>query len=106
MDDQPKIDVTAEEDAQRLAQFKQKAVAHFEALTGLTFDPETGDCTTPGEFEMEGENKVRWEALCNQMTEASAARDAQKVQELWAEMGKFFRGAIQQAQADRQKAER
>jgi hypothetical protein len=87
---------TAEQEMRRLAQFKQKAVAHFAALTGLTFDPETGECTTPGEFEMEGELKTRWESLCNQMSEASEARDAQKVEELWREMGKFLREAAQQ----------
>ena len=96
MDDQPNIPIeTAEQEAQRLAQFKQKAVAHFEALTGLTFDPETGECTTPGEFKMEGEVKERWATLCAQLGEA---RDAQKVEQLWREVGQFFREAVQQGE--------
>lgn len=94
MDDQPNTPIeTAEQEMQRLAQFKQAACARFEEITGLTFDPETGECTTPGEFKMEGELKERWAALCAQLGEA---RDAQKVEQLWREVGKFFREAIQQ----------
>jgi hypothetical protein len=29
-------------------------------LTGLTFDPDTGGCTTPGKVEMESQVKERW----------------------------------------------
>jgi hypothetical protein len=63
MDDQPNTPIeTAEQEMQRLAQFKQAACARFKEITGLTFDPETGECTTPGEFKMEGELKERWAA--------------------------------------------
>jgi hypothetical protein len=68
-------------------------VARFEEITGLTFDRETGNCTTPGEVKMEGELKVRWAALCAQLGEA---HDAQKIEQLWREAGKFMREAIQQ----------
>jgi hypothetical protein len=96
MDDQPNTPIeTAEQEMRRLAQFKQAAFARFEEITGLTFARETGHCTTPGEFNMEGELKIRWESLCNQMGEA---RDAQIIEQLWREMGKFMREAIQQGE--------
>ena len=99
MDHQPNTPVeTREQEMQRIDQFKQAACAGAEELTGLTFDWKTGMCTTPGEVKMQGELKERWESLCNQMGEASAARDAQKVQELWGEMGKFLREAAQQGE--------
>ena len=96
MDDPPNTPIeTAEQEATRLAQFKHDVFARFEEITGLTFDRETGHCTTPGEVNMEGELKVRWEALCTQM---GAAHDAQKVEELWRQMGKFLREAVQQGE--------
>jgi hypothetical protein len=50
MDDQPNTPIeTAEQEAQRLAQVKQAAFAHLEEIMGLTFDRETGNCTTPGQ---------------------------------------------------------
>ncbi len=44
---------------------------------------------------MEGELKVRWAALCAQLGEA---HDAQKIEQLWREAGKFMREAIQQGE--------
>jgi hypothetical protein len=94
MDDQPDIPIeTREQEMQRIKQFKQAACARFEEITGLTFDAETGECTTPGEVNMEGELKERWAALCAQLGQE---RDAQKIEQLWREMGKFMREAIQQ----------
>jgi hypothetical protein len=96
MDDQPNTPIeTAEQEMQRLAQFKQEAFARFEEITGLTFDRETGHCTTLGTVNMEGELKIRWAALCKQLGEE---RDAQKVEQLWREMGKFMREAVQQGE--------
>jgi hypothetical protein len=96
MDDQPNTPIeTAEQEMQRLAQFKQAAFARFEDITGLTFDRETVECTTPREVNMEGELKERWAALCTQLGEE---RDAQKVEQLWREMGKFMRAAVQQGE--------
>jgi hypothetical protein len=95
MDDQPNASIETDEQEQRIKQFKQESVARFEELTGLTFDPETGECTTPGEVKMEGELKERWAALCTQIGEE---RDAQKVAQLWREAGKFMREAVQQGE--------
>ena len=94
MDDQP-IE-TAEQYKNRLAQFKQQAFGRFEEVTGLTFDRETGECTTPGTVRMEGELKVRWEALCTQLGEE---HDPQKIEQLWREGGKLMREAVQQGEA-------
>jgi hypothetical protein len=82
-----------EHEKQRIEQFMQAAAARFGELTGLTFDWKTGACTTPGEVKMDDEQKVRWEALHNQL---GAERDAQKVEQLWREMGKLMREAVQQ----------
>jgi hypothetical protein len=49
----------------RLEQFKQETFARFEEITGLTFDRDTGKCTTPGKVRMEGEFKERWTALAS-----------------------------------------
>jgi hypothetical protein len=96
MDDQPNTPIeTAEQEMQRLAQFKQQAFARLEEIMGLTFDRETGDCTTPGEVKMDDEQKVRWAALVTQIGEE---RDAQKVEQLWREAGKFMREAVQQGE--------
>lgn len=98
MDDQPKpsntpIEIeTAQQEATRLAPFKQQAFAHFEQITGLTFDRETGDCTTPGTVRMEGETKERWAAVCEQL---GAARDPEQAEQLWREAGRILREAIQ-----------
>jgi hypothetical protein len=95
MDDQP---IETAEQEQRLAQVKQAAFARLEEIMGLTFDRETGNCTTPGIVHMEGELKVRWAALCAQLGEE---RDAQKVEQLRREAGKILREAIQQGETGR-----
>jgi hypothetical protein len=96
MDDQPNTPIeTAEQEMQRLAQFKQAAFARLEEIMGLTFDRETGNCTTPGTVKMEGELKGRWAALVTQIGEV---RDAQKGEELFREAGKILREAVQQGE--------
>jgi hypothetical protein len=57
MNDQP---IETAEQEQRQAQVKQAAFARLEEIMGLSFDRETGQCTTPGEVRMEGELKERY----------------------------------------------
>jgi hypothetical protein len=97
MDDRPMLNTpieteTAEQEATRLAQFKQQVCARAEELTGLTFDSETGHCTTPGTVKMEGETKERWAAVCEQL---GAAKDPKQVEQLWRQAGQILREAIQ-----------
>jgi hypothetical protein len=89
MNDQP---IETAEQEQRQAQVKQAAFARLEEIMGLSFDRETGQCTTPGEVRMEGELKERWAALVTQIGEC---RDAQKIEQLQREAGKILREAIQ-----------
>lgn len=77
----------------RFEKVREQAFAHFEKLTGLSFDRETGKCTTPGTVKMEGELRRQWAALCTQMREVP---DAQKGEELLREVGKVLREAVQQ----------
>lgn len=77
---------------ERLEKFKEKSFAHFEELTGLTFDRESGKCTTEGNICMEGETKERWTAVCEQLT---AEKDPKQVEQLWREAGKVLREAAQ-----------
>jgi hypothetical protein len=81
-----------EQERERIEKFKQQTFAHFEELTGLTFDRDTGKCTTPGKVRMEGEFKERWTAVCEQM---SAEQDPQKGERLWREAGRVLREAVQ-----------
>jgi hypothetical protein len=74
----------------RLEQFKQETFARFEEITGLTFDRDTGKCTTPGKVRMEGEFKERWTALCDQL---SAEKDPDKTPQLFQEAGRLLREA-------------
>jgi len=92
MDDQPKTEETAEQEATRRAQFKLQVCARAEELTGLTFDSETGHCTTPGSVRMEGKTKERWAAVCQQL---GAAKDPEQVEQLWRMAGQILRDAIQ-----------
>jgi hypothetical protein len=79
-----------DEERERLEKFKQESFAHFEQLTGLTFDRETGRCTTAGQIRMEGELKGRWTALCDQL---SAEKDPDKTPQLFQEAGRLLREA-------------
>ena len=97
MDDQPMLNTpieteTAQQEATRIAQFKQQVCARAEELTGLSFDSETGHCTTPGNVVMEGELKERWTAVCKQL---GAAKDPKQLEQLWREAGRILREAIQ-----------
>jgi hypothetical protein len=74
----------------RLEKFKQETFAHFEEITGLTFDRDTGKCTTSGTVRMEGELKEQWAALCEQM---GAEKDPQKGEQLLREAGRILREA-------------
>jgi hypothetical protein len=81
------------QDQERLERLKQESFAHFEQLTGLTFDRETGKCTTPGKVRMEGELRGRWAQLCTQLR---AERDPQKAEQLFGEAGGLLKGAAEQ----------
>jgi len=109
MDDQPKpmlnqpvvaasaypeaIGVTGEspeQQQQHIEQFKQTVFARVEEITGLTFDRETGQCTTEDNICMEGEIKEGWEKIC---TKLGAEMDPKQIEQLWREAGQFLRRA-------------
>ena len=104
MDDRPMLNTpieteAAQQEATRLAQFKRQVCARAEELTGLTFDSETGYCTTPGTVVMEGETQERWTAVCEQL---GAAKDPKQVEQLWREAGRILREAVQETADERQ----
>jgi len=82
---------------ERIEKFKQETFARFEELTGLTFDRETGKCTTPGKVRMEGETKEKWTAVCEQL---GAEKDLQKGEQLWRDAGRLLREAIEPPPTD------
>src|ERR1700736_25226 len=65
-----------EEARKRMEKFREQAFARFEELAGLTFDRETGKCTTGGKVRMEGELKGRWAQLCTRLREESDPQKA------------------------------
>jgi hypothetical protein len=79
-------------DQERLEKFREESFAHIEQITGLTFDRETGKCTTPGQIRMEGELRGRWAQMCTRLREE---RDPQKAEQLFGEAGRLLRGAIE-----------
>jgi len=81
-----------EQERERIERFREKSLAHFEELTGLSFDRNTGKCVTPGKVKMEGEFKEKWTAVCEQL---GAEKDPQKGERLWREAGKVLREAVQ-----------
>jgi hypothetical protein len=88
------IGITAEtpEEQERLNdQFLRAAFAQFEKLTGLTFDLETGECTTQSDVKMEGPVLARWKELCGQF---GTEKDPEKVAQLWREAGALLRGEV------------
>jgi hypothetical protein len=81
---------------ERLEKFKQETFAHFEEITGLTFDRETGKCTTPGKVKFEGAFKEKWTALGEQFI---GQHDHQQGEQLMREAGRLLREAAQQNEA-------
>jgi hypothetical protein len=79
-------------DQERLEKFREESFAHIEQITGLTFDRQTGKCTTPGKVRMEGELRGRWAQMCTRLREE---RDPQKAEQLIGEAGRLLRGAIE-----------
>lgn len=79
-----------EQERERLAKFKEQSFARFEELTGLSFDRNTGKCTTDGNICMEGEVKEGWAQLCQQL---GTEKDPKQVEQLWREAGAFLRRA-------------
>jgi hypothetical protein len=77
---------------ERLEKFREESFARIEELTGLTFDRETGKCTTQGTVKMEGELREKWAALSEQL---GAPHDAQKGEEILRESGRLLREAIE-----------
>jgi hypothetical protein len=73
-------------------QFMKAMLAQFEQLTGLTFDVETGECTTESNVKMEGPVLERWQELCGQF---GTEKDPEKVAQLWRKAGALLRGEIE-----------
>jgi hypothetical protein len=79
-------------DQERLEKFREESFAHIEQVTGLTFDRQTGKCTTEGSVKMEGELRGRWAQMCTRLREE---RDPQKAEELVKQAAALLRGAIE-----------
>jgi hypothetical protein len=79
-------------DQERLEKFREESFAHIEQVTGLTFDRETGKCTTPGKIRMEGELRGRWAQMCTRLREE---RDPQKAEQLFGEAARLLREAAE-----------
>jgi len=82
---------------ERIEKFKQETFGRIEGLTGLTFDRDTGRCTTAGQIRMEGELAEKWAALCEQL---GAEKDPQKAEQLFGEAGQFLRRAAEPPPTD------
>jgi hypothetical protein len=69
-----------EEARKRLEKFREEAFARIEGITGLTFDRETGQCTTPMEERGDARQaRTRWKRVCES-------------QDLLREAGRIVRG--------------
>jgi hypothetical protein len=86
-----------EQERERIEKFKHGTFARIEELTGLTFDRDTGRCTTAGQIRMEGELAEKWAAVCEQL---GAEKDPQKAEQLFGEAGRLLRGAIEPPPTD------
>ena len=87
------IGITAESPEQQEQlndQLKDAVFAQLEDLTGLSFDRETGECTTEGDICMEGDTKEGWAEICQQL---GTEKDPKRVEQLWREAGALLRGA-------------
>jgi hypothetical protein len=79
-----------EEARKRLEKFREESFARIEGITGLTFDRQTGQCTTP--MEEPGDSRqfrARWKRVCEEL---GAKRGTEKSQELLKEAGRLVRG--------------
>ena len=88
--DQSHLVEPAEEARERLEKFREEAFARIEGITGLTFDRQTGKCTTP--MEARGDSRqarARWNRVCEEL---GAKPDTEKSEQLWKEAGRIVRG--------------
>jgi hypothetical protein len=79
-----------EEAQARLEKFREQSFARIEQITGLTFDRQTGQCTTP--MEARGDSRQfreRWRRVCEEL---GAKPDTDKAQQLLKEAGRIVRG--------------
>jgi hypothetical protein len=68
-----------EEARKRMEKFREQAFARIEQITGLTFDRQTGQCTTPMEERDARQARTRWKRVCES-------------QDLLREAGQIIRG--------------
>jgi hypothetical protein len=80
-----------EEQEQLNEQFLKAAFAQLGQITGLTFDWETGECTTPGNVVMEGETQEKWKQL---VTEFANPGDSERAEQVLRDTGSLLRSAI------------
>jgi hypothetical protein len=79
-----------EQARERFEKFKEESFARIEGITGLTFDRETGQCTTP--IDARGDSRqarARWKRVCDEL---GKPYDGQKGEELLKEAGRIVRG--------------
>jgi hypothetical protein len=79
-----------EEARARLEKFREGAFARIEQITGLTFDRQTGQCTTP--MEARGDSRqfrARWKRVCEEL---GAKQEPDKAHQLLMEAGRLLRG--------------
>jgi hypothetical protein len=77
-------------DHERLDRFKEEAFSRIEKASGLTFDRETGRCTTPTEERGDARQlRERWRRVCEEL---GAKPGAEKSQDLLKEAGRIIRG--------------
>jgi hypothetical protein len=86
-----------EEARKRLEKFREESFARIERITGLTFDRQTGQCTTP--MEARGDSRqfrARWKRVCEEL---GAKPDTEKSQQLLKEAGRIVRGEVPQRES-------
>ena len=84
-----------EEARARLEKVREESFARIEQITGLTFDRQTGQCTTP--MEARGDSRqfrARWKRVCE---EFGAKPDPENSQQLLKEAGKIVPGEAESA---------
>jgi hypothetical protein len=74
------------ESAKSIEEHRREFAEELSALTGLTFDPETGRCTSTAKVDRD-----YWAKFCQKFSSMTDATPEQ-VRELWRELGKVVRG--------------
>jgi hypothetical protein len=76
------------ESEKSVEQIRREFAEELSALTGLTFDPETGRCTSTAKVDRD-----YWAKFCQKFSSMTDATPEQ-VRELWRELGKVVRGEV------------